>query len=66
MTISHLHLSRTGRFRAAKPLTFMALLLLGACSNHTLASCQGPVFPLNAGRWQPSGNDLTTNAGTGR
>jgi hypothetical protein len=66
MTISRRRMSRPSRFRAARPLTFVALLLLGACSNHTLASCQGPVFPLNSGRWQPYGNDPTTNADTGR
>ncbi|MCP3468663.1 type IV secretion system lipoprotein VirB7 [Bradyrhizobium sp. CCGUVB23] len=34
-------------------------LALAACqSPERLASCEGPVFPLNVDRWQPTQSDL--------
>nr|WP_249812605.1 type IV secretion system lipoprotein VirB7 [Bradyrhizobium sp. 141] len=37
----------------------MLTLALGACqSTERLASCEGPVFPLNVDRWQPTQSDL--------
>jgi hypothetical protein len=59
------HVSWPAARDAARFLTLSALLLLGSCSGHVLASCHGPIFPLNAGRWQPSGNDLAVQAETG-
>lgn len=43
-----------------KILLLLALAALSACSNgdETLATCTGPVFALNAGRWQPRPADL--------
>lgn len=41
------------------PFAIVTLLVLGACSSsHELAVAKGPVFALNAGRWQPSPQDL--------
>ncbi|MBP2238885.1 type IV secretion system protein VirB7 [Sinorhizobium kostiense] len=34
-------------------------LTLAACqTTDKLATCKGPVFPLNVGRWQPTPSDL--------
>jgi hypothetical protein len=38
--------------------TALILLALSACSGHELACCEGPVFALNPGNWQPSADDL--------
>ncbi|MGI8398249.1 type IV secretion system lipoprotein VirB7 (plasmid) [Agrobacterium deltaense] len=46
---------------------FLLFLILGLASCQTsdqLATCKGPVFPLNVGRWQPVQSDLQfTNVG---
>jgi hypothetical protein len=40
-------------------LILAAVGLLGGCSNSDpLAVASGPVFPLNAGHWQPARQDL--------
>ncbi|GAJ95570.1 MULTISPECIES: type IV secretion system lipoprotein VirB7 [Rhizobium] len=45
-------------------LLCMVLALSGCQTNDKLASCKGPIFPLNVGRWQPTPSDLQlTNAG---
>ncbi|WP_370647649.1 type IV secretion system lipoprotein VirB7 [Agrobacterium sp. S7/73] len=38
---------------------------LASCqTNDRLATCKGPIFPLNVGRWQPAQSDLQlSNAG---
>jgi len=38
-----------------------ALLALAACS-HTMATCSGPVYPLNQGKWTPSEQDLAVKS----
>lgn len=41
------------------PIAIATLLVLGACSSsHELAVAKGPVFALNADRWQPTPQDL--------
>lgn len=37
------------------------LLALGACS-HTMATCSGPPYPLNQGKWTPSEQDLAVKS----
>jgi type IV secretion system protein VirB7 len=40
-------------------VTLVALIALCACANkEELATCKGPAFALNAGRWVPSPADL--------
>lgn len=34
-------------------LALLALVLLGGCSGHELATPSGPLFALNPGQWQP-------------
>ncbi|CCM79759.1 MULTISPECIES: type IV secretion system lipoprotein VirB7 [Rhizobium] len=41
-------------------LLCLALALAACQTNAKLASCKGPIFPLNEGRWQPAPSDLTT------
>jgi type IV secretion system protein VirB7 len=42
-----------------KPILIVVLIALSACSNgEELASCKGPVFQLNPGRWEPAPTDL--------
>ena len=43
-----------------KPMLFILVLItLAACSNgEELASCKGPVFQLNTGRWSPAPAEL--------
>lgn len=42
-----------------KPIVFLMLIALSACSSgEELASCKGPVFQLNTGRWEPAPTDL--------
>ena len=44
----------------------IVLLGLSACDHsEDLATCKGPVFALNAGRWQPQPVDLKTPARIG-
>ena len=45
----------------------IALIGLSACDNtEELATCQGPIFALNTGRWQPAPADLQTPKPIGR
>ena len=44
-----------------KVLLLIALWGLSACSDgEELATCHGPIFALNTGRWQPQPADLRT------
>ncbi|MBO9136610.1 type IV secretion system lipoprotein VirB7 (plasmid) [Rhizobium sp. B230/85] len=42
-------------------LVILSLCLASCQTNDKLASCSGPIFPLNTGRWQPSPADLKPN-----
>ncbi|ABC92917.1 MULTISPECIES: type IV secretion system lipoprotein VirB7 [Rhizobium] len=39
-------------------LLCLAIVLTGCQTNDKPASCKGPIFPLNVGRWQPAPSDL--------
>jgi type IV secretion system protein VirB7 len=39
-------------------LVLLALLVLAACGGHNMAECKGPMFPMNAGQWQPTPEDM--------
>ncbi|MGI4794031.1 MAG: type IV secretion system lipoprotein VirB7 [Janthinobacterium lividum] len=42
-----------------RTLVLIALIGLSACSDtEVLATCKGPVFALNTGRWQATPDDL--------
>lgn len=42
-----------------KTILILLLAALSGCTaSDKLAECKGPVFALNAGHWQPSGDDL--------
>ncbi|MBO9102329.1 MULTISPECIES: type IV secretion system lipoprotein VirB7 [Rhizobium] len=47
-------------------LLCLALALTGCQTNDKLASCKGPIFPLNVGRWQPLPSDLQRSNAGGR
>lgn len=50
-----------------RTLVLVALIGLSACDNsETLATCKGPIFALNTGRWQPTPADLQTPKPIGR
>lgn len=36
----------------------LTVITAAGCSGHKLAECRGPLFPLNAGQWQPQPTDL--------
>ena len=51
----------------AKLLCLSAALLLSGCgSTEPLASCHGPVFALNTGRWIPGPADVQPQPPIGR
>jgi Outer membrane lipoprotein virB7 len=39
-------------------LVLLAMIALAGCSGHTLTESHGPLFPLNAGQWEPTPDDL--------
>ncbi|CUX71569.1 MULTISPECIES: type IV secretion system lipoprotein VirB7 [Agrobacterium] len=47
-------------------LLCLVVALSGCQTNDTLASCKGPIFPLNVGRWQPTPSDLQLGNSGGR
>lgn len=50
-----------------RTLALIALIGLSACDNsEKLATCQGPIFALNTGRWQPAPADLEMPKPIGR
>jgi hypothetical protein len=42
-----------------KPLAFILLLTLSACTDHhRLTACRGSIVSANPGKWQPAPEDL--------
>lgn len=46
-------------------IVLAALIALAGCAGQKLAACHGPMFPLNAGEWQPTPAQLATMVAPG-